>query len=152
MPCVTRGCAVFSASCVFLSKILPGNTYVVRLIQIYASLCATFGFVDMGSSPGELYSYKRFSLPFVVVLLFFFAFPIICVCGQSAPWIRFVTKFNKHGGREIICTKMATCSSTRKRTYRITYRIIIRPTRPLKGCLYYTGTCKIIGPRTWDIF
>ena len=37
-----------------------------------------------------------------------FAFPIICVFDQSAPWINFVRKSNEHGRRESCTPKVAT--------------------------------------------
>ena len=107
VPCVVRH--VF-----FFQRIAK---QVVRMVQIHTSLCAT---LDLGTwVRAPVSANKLFSLPFIFVcflfflFFFFIAFHIICVFGQSAPWIPFVIALHKRG----------TCKSFAPKNR---YRYIIR--------------------------
>ena len=58
---------------------------------------------SLDKSPTIAFLLPAFFLPFF--LSFFFAFAVICVFNQSAPWIHSVRKWNRRASCEIFCTK-----------------------------------------------
>ena len=104
MRCVKRACAVCTVWCVMFIAFLTKKQEIKHIPGMYRvdyssspfgldiylgyQLVCNFGFVEVGSSPGE--RYKRFSLPLSFRSPFFFLpFPIICVFDQYALWIHF---------------------------------------------------------------